>query len=424
LLIYLLLIYWGWNESSELRQYTHITSFFIWVVWWPGLILLALFASRLWCTVCPLRLIARMAGKLTLGLKVPRWVSQNRIAILTGLFFLHTIIVFYGINHTPQLTSIYLLMLLGYAVIIVLLFEKNTFCNHFCPLNGFIGPYSRISATELLSADHNVCTKCSSNSCYAHCPAKLHMKDLPENEKCLLCFECVKHCPGQNIIFRTRKPVAGLSNPPATIPGMFIIIILLGIMIDEVGEEWEALSYFNHILPDYLKTVGLPETLLGYKWIDALWINLSLPLLLFIGMALLAGLITRRNEFLNFARTYAWAFLPLIFVLHLSKMIVKLNSHIGYLPYLSKNPYEISSFASFGLSSAPGNLVFSNTAMGIFILLILCLGIGLSLVVNYKLAGKFGNDRLRKKSAHAFATGILFTGIIFLITVIQWFQIF
>jgi hypothetical protein len=136
LLIYLLLIYMGWNEGSESHQYTHITSFFIWVIWWPFLILLALFASRLWCTVCPLRLVTRMAGKLTLGLKVPRWFSENRLAVVTGLFFLHTIIVFYGINHTPRLTSIYLLMLLGYAVIIVA-FRKKRILQPFLPLERF-----------------------------------------------------------------------------------------------------------------------------------------------------------------------------------------------------------------------------------------------------------------------------------------------
>jgi hypothetical protein len=62
--------------------------------------------------------------------------------------------------------------------------------------------------------------------------------------------------------------------------------------------------------------------------------------------------------------------------------------------------------------------------MGIFLLFLLCSGIGLSLGVNYKLADTFGSDRSRKKSAHAFAAGILFTGFIFLITTVQWFQIF
>lgn len=83
-----LLIWNGWGIGmdrdasflSVLRK-TNSTTLLVWGLWWPSMILLAILAGRIWCTVCPMEFVNnlahRSARRLGLpGLGMPRWLHQ------------------------------------------------------------------------------------------------------------------------------------------------------------------------------------------------------------------------------------------------------------------------------------------------------------------------------------------------------------
>ena len=52
--------------AKELRN-TNLANLIVWSYWWPLIVLSAIFFGRVWCMVCPMELVASIAGRI--GLK-------------------------------------------------------------------------------------------------------------------------------------------------------------------------------------------------------------------------------------------------------------------------------------------------------------------------------------------------------------------
>ncbi|MEE9583495.1 MAG: FAD-dependent oxidoreductase [Dehalococcoidales bacterium] len=147
---------------------------FTWVVWWGVLILLFVIIGRGWCITCPFGAIGEWVQRLSLwwkrkwgielNLKWPRRLRNLWLPI--GLF---TVFIFldagYGLSNSPQLTVILIVVMIGGAIWVDLLFERRIYCRYLCPITLFIGISSMFAPFELRRKEEEVCRQCLNKDC-------------------------------------------------------------------------------------------------------------------------------------------------------------------------------------------------------------------------------------------------------------------
>ena len=438
LVVFLALLYFGFGVMDEAARYTNITSFLVWVVWWPFIVVSAFFAARLWCTMCHLRLTADAFDRFGLKLKVPRVVKKYGTTIpitaTLGIFIVHSSVVSYEIHHLAAYTAIFLAALMVYAAVIGLVFEKHSFCKYFCPLIGVMGNYTRFSPTELRSADLDQCKRCKDKECIKNCQNRLYMgtMDDEQGESCLLCMRCVKHCPHDNIRFSFRPFLRGLwQAPKRTVAGTFAVIVLLGVVAGEVGEEWALVDGWLLAVPTAIANLVGFETILpvstgsSYLIWEALWIFILMPFLILALCGVLAYLLSRKHNPLEYMRIYALAFVPLILSLHLAKLGTEFHDRIAALPGAISDPEGLSAAGAIaaGTLAEPAALISSPTVWG-WIIVLLVAGFGLlgGLYLTWRIARvSFADDRaVGVKTAIPFSLVLTALGVISVLTIYSW----
>lgn len=195
---------------------------FTWVVWWGALLLSLAFLGRAWCLVCPVGAVGEWIQRLSLWWRSPftagyhvAWPRRLRTMWLPTALF----VVFIwldnavGISNSPRMTAGLIAVLLLGAAWVDLVFERRTFCRYVCPLTSFIGLNALVSAFELRRRDRGVCTAaCATKDCFRGsataygCPMGEFPGAMDSNLHCILCAECVRSCPYDNIALRFRTP--------------------------------------------------------------------------------------------------------------------------------------------------------------------------------------------------------------------------
>ena len=151
LMVFLLLVAGGLgvttNDSdliSWLRN-TNLSNLIVWSYWWPVIIITAIFAGRLWCTVCPVELITYWAGRIGLRQQVPHFLKSGWVVTIfysvIWIVGVHTL----AVNRIPHQMALYLLLLIIIAVDISLIFQKRAFCSYVCPVGHLLGLYAGTS---------------------------------------------------------------------------------------------------------------------------------------------------------------------------------------------------------------------------------------------------------------------------------------
>lgn len=195
---------------------------FTWVVWWGALLLSLVFLGRAWCLACPVGAVGEWIQRLSLWWRSSytagyhfRWPRLLRNMWLPTALF----VVFIwldnglGIANSPRLTAALIAILLLGAAWVDLFFERRTFCRYVCPLTSFIGVNALVSVLELRARDREVCrTACPTKDCFRGnsrnygCPMVEFPGAMDTNLNCILCTECVKGCPHDNVALRLRAP--------------------------------------------------------------------------------------------------------------------------------------------------------------------------------------------------------------------------
>ena len=126
-------------------------------------------------------------------------------------------------------------------------FKESAFCKYVCPLGTFNFVYSAASPTQISIHDREVCRTCVGKECingsYAQqpvikideiggdgqpvkthehnqqgvlgCGTELFPPQMQSNLDCVLCLDCVRACPHDNIGLFARNPLSELLNPQA-----------------------------------------------------------------------------------------------------------------------------------------------------------------------------------------------------------------
>lgn len=197
----------------------NIAPILTWTIWWAGLIFLILFFGKAWCFICPWDFVATLFqhGKpfgvnqrpFTLGLKWPKALKNIYLAI--GLFILLTWFELgFKVTSSPRFTAVLALVMVFLSVVPALIFEKRSFCKYGCLVGRISGLYAMFAPIEVRSIESSTCAQCKTKDCYAGnskgnpCPTSLVVPQIQENTYCILCTECVKSCPHDNVAINVR----------------------------------------------------------------------------------------------------------------------------------------------------------------------------------------------------------------------------
>jgi len=204
----------------------NIIIVFVWILWFFALIAIMVpFASRIWCTVCPIpffgewyqrrALIGARVGKPGAGRNRmwglrKRWPRALSNIWMQNIGFLCLCVFSVPLLTRPFVSVVVLGGLIVLATVLHIIYRHRAFCSYVCPISGFLSLYSMTSLVEVRSKDTETCDNCNDKSCLAGsetgwgCPWHVNPSKLDRNNYCGLCMECLKTCSHDNITLRAR----------------------------------------------------------------------------------------------------------------------------------------------------------------------------------------------------------------------------
>jgi ferredoxin len=205
----------------------NIVIIFVWILWWFALIAVMVpFASRIWCTVCPIpffgewyqrrALIGVRVGKPGVGRNRmwglrKRWPKALSNIWLQNLGFLLLCTFSVALLTRPVVSAFVLGGLILVATLLHVIYRQRAFCSYVCPVSGFLSLYSMASMIEVRSKNTETCADCKDKACLAGgekgwgCPWHVYPSKLDRNNYCGLCMECLKSCSHDNMTIRARS---------------------------------------------------------------------------------------------------------------------------------------------------------------------------------------------------------------------------
>jgi transcriptional regulator with AAA-type ATPase domain/ferredoxin len=221
-------------------------ALFSWALGWPVLIISAFFFARFWCSVCPIGTIGKLAKRLiSLDKPFPAFLKTRSDFVLAGavlvIIWLETAT---GIRNSPFNLGLLLVAMLVSAIIVAMVYERQTWCLYLCGLGGMVGLFAKTSIIEL-RADRNVCiSQCGTNDCYLGssdsegCPFGQAGPRLHSNRLCKLCATCVKNCPYGAINLNLRFPGREIWEVRQPRTGTaFLVLGMIGGLISEMSTK-------------------------------------------------------------------------------------------------------------------------------------------------------------------------------------------
>ncbi len=338
------------QELMTLRK-TNLTTLFVWGMWWPGMIAVALLAGRLWCTVCPMELVNRLGDALARRIGWPRarlgrWLKAGWIIVLVYVV-LQLLVAGFSIHRVPHYTSLMLAALFGTALVKGLIFrDPRSFCRAFCPAGALLSVYGRYTPLQLDIRDPDVCNRCKTKDCVAEknrfrfdkrsCPSMIQPFRRRQSDPCVLCFQCAKVCPYENIGFGwVRRSATSREHRSLKPFETLFLLIAAGFVAHEVAGEVEWVDAIFHTVPAALHA-SAPSVPFG--WFEALWFLILFPAAVWLISLSISYLLGQRSPWKAVLTAAATGAAPVVAGAHLAKAVAKGAAWGGFLPPALTDP--------------------------------------------------------------------------------------
>jgi polyferredoxin len=327
-------------DLTQVLRDTNLANLIVWSYWWPVIILAAVLFGRVWCTVCPMELITYWAGRIGLRRRVPGLLRSGWVVTVFYTLVWIVGIQTLAVNRLPHQMSLYLLLLLLVAVDVSLILERRAFCSYVCPVGHLLGLYALLSPFQWRADDAGVCARCRTKDCVAKknrdrlagrsCTSGLYPASITDNRDCLLCTQCWKACPHQNVRLGVRRPLAdllaGIELRPAQVG---FLLVLSGVVVYEILSEWPVslavMMWGPERLTQALGMTGAMSNLVSATFLFV--VAPALVLLLVTALARWAGG-PERVSFGQAATTFTLLLLPTMAGAHILKSILRMSSRL------------------------------------------------------------------------------------------------
>ena len=339
--------------TGTLRN-TNLASLIVWSLWWPLVIISAVLLGRVWCQVCPMELVNSLFGRIGLKRKAPRFlVSGWGTAAFYGLAMLGFIRTFWA-HRYPDRMAAFFLFLFASAAVAGLLFEKRAFCNGLCPVGRLLGLYACCAPLEWRVRSTRTCSACRTKDCASFrtayrltsrsCTSNLYPASIKDNRECLVCTQCRKVCPSDNLRLSLRRPVADfLTGFRLNNAEFFLLLLVAGLVVWELAEEWAPARTVLEFIPIQVSArLGFSGE--AANLVQSLVLFVLLPGLLFLVPGW-AGKRLNGISLLESAKAFGLVFLPVVALGHLAKAAFRIASRLPYYALAFKDPVGSSTAA-------------------------------------------------------------------------------
>ncbi len=394
---------------AKVLRNTNVANLIVWSYWWPLIILLAVFFGRVWCMVCPMELATTLAAKVGLRRKPPVFFRSGWVITAFYILILFIGIHTLAIHRVPFRMAIYMMFLFVAAIASGLLFSRNTFCAHVCPVGHLLGFYARLAPFGWGVKDKSVCRTCKDKSCVSNktayklqghsCGVALYPGKLEDNTQCLLCGQCLKACDRNNPGFETR-PNPGwfrrrwfkdmLELNPFTAAQVAFCLVVSGFVIYEVFTEWSVTKDLLLWLPVSIEQAFGAGGTWGSGLVESLTLFVGLPALLWFLPFAMFRLVGGRLLIGEYLLRFGIAFIPIMAAAHSIKALLKMTSRIPYWQYAVFDP--VGETTAHGIIAKTTKLFvppsWLDPTLTVLSLVLMAVGVILSLVVVRKLIAK------------------------------------
>jgi len=342
---------------AKVLRNTNLANLLVWSYWWPLIILSAIFLGRIWCTVCPMELITSLVVRVGLKRKPPAWLRSGWVVTAFYVLILFIGIHALSIHRVPFRMALFMLMLLSVVIASALLFSRNTFCAHICPVGHLLGIYARLAPMGWGVHDTSICSGCKDKSCIANknayasqgrsCGVGLYPARIDDNTDCLLCGQCLKACDRNNPGLNGRPNPGWFPRPwfkdmlelkPFSAAQVAFVLVVSGFVVYEVFTEWGMTKELLLWLPQSVEQILGVSGALGHGLVKSLTLFVGLPLLFWLlpyGTFRLAG---GRLQLRVYLLRFGIAFIPIMAAAHAVKALLKMTSRIPYWSYTLSDP--------------------------------------------------------------------------------------
>ncbi|UPM44188.1 4Fe-4S binding protein [Halocatena salina] len=223
-------------------------------LWWSPIMLLSLlFLGRIWCYFCPLGAIVRFTQRFGPERHFPMYTNKKWVVFglpisvlsMTALTFIMARWPMYkvGIAYTPRLIPYYWITILGVAVGVSLVYQRQAFCRYVCPATGVMSVTSKFSPLEIAQKTETG-VKC----------ATLEYKSdyLSTDRRCTACMNCTTEQPEEDVDLRFRWPGAKVVTERIPLVDEALIALII----------W-AVFPIDHVLGDAIEGIALVQALPG-----------------------------------------------------------------------------------------------------------------------------------------------------------------
>ena len=190
----------------------------IWSLWEPAVFALFFLVGPVWCTVCPLSTAARWTKKLHRSKRPPpTWLIRHGpwLAIIGFALIIWVERVFNSAEN-PVASGFLLLGLVAAATMFSLLFRREVWCRHLCPLGRLATTLAPASPLQIVAKSTVCASTCTTHACYrgtpevSGCTVFHHPLEGKQAYRCKLCFDCLQSCPHHSANLQLRPPLLAL----------------------------------------------------------------------------------------------------------------------------------------------------------------------------------------------------------------------
>ncbi len=412
------------EESLLTLRKTNLTSYLVWGLWWPAMIIAMVAFGRVWCTICPLELLSRVGDALARKLNLPRLALGRFLRagwfMLAGYLLLQIGVAFFQLHRMPHHTALLLLALPISALLVGLLFRgPRAYCRAFCPAGAVLSVYGRLTSVQLETRNQDVCDQCSTKDCIKEsnrfrfdarsCPSLLRPFDRKASDACVLCFQCAKVCPHDNIGFGSVSAEAPVRRKQLLRPfEAAFVIFAFGFLTHEIVEDVHWGDAVFAWVPEHVASWLHGHT----GWMENLWYLGGFQLVFWSLLAAVAYAAGHKGKLRDLFLGAATGAAPVVAVTHLAKATAKIAGWLGYLPGALADPKGLRTFHDLtsGAMTTPPVLFGTNVAGWL----------GLILVTIMALKSRGWIGKLPKESLVAARVGLVAATLLFATDLALW----
>jgi hypothetical protein len=329
----------------------------VWIVWL--FLIVTIFTplgGRLWCLACPVPMIGDFIQRRTitrvregntngyrnrffgLNRSWPEWLKNGWIRLF---LFLVTGTLSTTLVSKPRTTGIAILLLLIGASLMAGIWELRSFCRYICPINTFIGLYSKTGKLSIRKADYEVCANCKPLFCEKGsyngwaCPYGLNVRDVDTNFDCGMCTECVRSCLYDNVALQWNHSSDDIDIRDTSQAWAAMVMFVLGsaYTILYLGHWPRVRDYVNILDKGNWDLFGIYTVIL---WLSAL---IVFPAIFWLISRIAKGLSGFKEKSLTLMVKQSVSFLPLGLAVWIAFVTQMLFTNISFVGQSLSDPF-------------------------------------------------------------------------------------